>query len=85
MSEYGKTLTWWLYVYFQTVRIGADEEVDDFKGMTEEEVREILEEKEAKANAQILEMVRTFEEILFPDHICNCIWFWRNLNSKTVT
>lgn len=40
-----------------TVRIGADEEVDDFKGMTEEEVREILEEKEAKANAQILEMV----------------------------
>lgn len=70
MSEYGKTLTWWLYVYFQTVRIGADEEVDDFKGMTEEEVREILEEKEAKANAQILEMVRTFEEILFSDHIC---------------
>lgn len=42
----------------QTVRIGADEEVDDFKGMTEEEVKEVLEEKEAKANAQILEMVR---------------------------
>nr|XP_022302004.1 peptidyl-prolyl cis-trans isomerase-like 4 [Crassostrea virginica] len=40
-----------------TVRIGADEEVDDFKGMTEEEVKEVLEEKEAKANAQILEMV----------------------------
>lgn len=72
MSEYGTTLTWWLYVYFQTVRIGADEEVDDFKGMTEEEVREILEEKEAKANAQILEMVRTFEEILFPDYMYIC-------------
>lgn len=69
MSEYGKTLTWWLYVYFQTVRIGADEEVDDFKGMTEEEVREILEEKEAKANAQILEMVRTFEEIFISNLI----------------
>lgn len=47
---------------FQTVRIGADEEVDDFKGMTEDEVREILEEKEAKANAQILEMVSAWED-----------------------
>lgn len=57
------TLTLWIYVYFQTVRIGADEEVDDFKGMTEDEVREILEEKEAKANAQILEMVSAWEDI----------------------
>ncbi|XP_061195925.1 peptidyl-prolyl cis-trans isomerase-like 4 isoform X2 [Saccostrea echinata] len=40
-----------------TVRIGADEEIDDYQGMTEEEVKEVLEEKEAKANAQILEMV----------------------------
>lgn len=71
-----------MYVYFQIVRIGVDEEVDDFKGMLEEEVREILEEKEVKVNVQILEMVRTFEEILFLDFICNYIWFWRDLNFK---
>ncbi|KAK3097466.1 hypothetical protein FSP39_009887 [Pinctada imbricata] len=40
-----------------TVRIGADEEIDDFKGMSEEQVTEIMEDKEAKANAQILEMI----------------------------
>ncbi|KAK6172160.1 hypothetical protein SNE40_015885 [Patella caerulea] len=38
-------------------RIGADEEIDDTKGRTEEEIKEMLEEKEEKANAQILEMV----------------------------
>ncbi|ESP02173.1 hypothetical protein LOTGIDRAFT_64187, partial [Lottia gigantea] len=38
-------------------RIGADEEIDDTKGKTEDEIREMLEQKEAQANAQILEMV----------------------------
>ena len=41
----------------QSGRIGAEEEIDDFKGMSEAEVQEILEEREAKANAQILKMV----------------------------
>ena len=44
-------------MYFQSVRIGADEDIDDFKGMSKDEVNEVLEDKEAKANAQILEMV----------------------------
>ncbi|CAB4019917.1 peptidyl-prolyl cis-trans isomerase-like 4 [Paramuricea clavata] len=38
-------------------RIGADEEIDDTKGKTLDEVEEIIEEKEFKAGAQILEMV----------------------------
>ncbi|XP_064616594.1 peptidyl-prolyl cis-trans isomerase-like 4 [Liolophura sinensis] len=38
-------------------RIGAEEDIDDTKGMTEAEIQESLEKKEAQANAQILEMV----------------------------
>ncbi|XP_072022617.1 peptidyl-prolyl cis-trans isomerase-like 4 [Amphiura filiformis] len=38
-------------------RIGADEEIDDTKGMAAEEVEERFKEKEAKAKAQILEMI----------------------------
>lgn len=38
-------------------RIGVDEEVDDDKGLSAEEVETRRKEKEAKANAQILEMV----------------------------
>jgi len=38
-------------------RLEFDDELDPFAGKTEEEVREIQAEKEAKANAQILEMV----------------------------
>ena len=38
-------------------RIGAEEDVDDFKGKSEEEVRKIVGKREMKANAQILEMV----------------------------
>ncbi|KAK2186029.1 hypothetical protein NP493_216g03008 [Ridgeia piscesae] len=37
--------------------IGVDEDVDEMAGKTAEEVQEYIEEKEAKANAQILEMV----------------------------
>ena len=40
-----------------SLRIGAEEEIDDFKGKTEEEVKEIVQTRESKANAQILEMV----------------------------
>jgi predicted house-cleaning noncanonical NTP pyrophosphatase (MazG superfamily) len=32
--------------------------LDDFEGKTEEEIREIMEEREERSNAQILEMVR---------------------------
>eukprot|EP00731_Ephydatia_muelleri_P023898 Em0016g169a len=38
-------------------RIGAAEDIDEFKGKTEEEIKEILASRESKANAQILEMV----------------------------
>lgn len=38
-------------------RIGAEEDVDDFKGMSEEQILEVISIREAKANAQILEMV----------------------------
>jgi len=38
-------------------RIGADENINDYAGKTEEEVAEMVAEKEAKARATILEMV----------------------------
>ncbi|XP_072499779.1 peptidyl-prolyl cis-trans isomerase-like 4 [Notamacropus eugenii] len=38
-------------------RIGADEEIDDFKGRSAEEIEEIMAEKEAKTQAILLEMV----------------------------
>ena len=44
-------------LFFQSGRIGAEEDIDDFKGKTEAEIQEIIEEREAKANAQILKMV----------------------------
>lgn len=47
---------------FQSGRIGAEEDIDDFKGMSEQEVQQIMEEREANANAQILTMVRFFPE-----------------------
>ena len=49
---------------FQSGHIGVDEEVDEMAGKTSEEVQEYIEEKEAKANAQILEMVSTVGHIL---------------------
>ena len=45
-------------VCFQSSRIGADESIDDTEGKTVEEVQEMTKEQEAKARAQILEMVR---------------------------
>jgi len=38
-------------------RIGADENINDYAGKSEEEINEIIAEKEAKARATILEMV----------------------------
>ena len=38
-------------------RIGYDEDVNPFEGKTDEEVREIIEGRDSKSNAQILEMV----------------------------
>jgi len=40
-----------------STRIGADENINDFEGRSEQEVNEILADKEAKARATILEMV----------------------------
>ena len=41
----------------QSGRIGADEEIDDTKGRTVEEVDEMIEQREFNARTQILEMV----------------------------
>ena len=38
-------------------RIGAEEDVDDYKGLSEEQIKELVSKREAKANAQILEMI----------------------------
>lgn len=38
-------------------RIGADEDINDTEGKTEEEIQEMLQEREAKARATILEIV----------------------------
>lgn len=42
---------------FQTGRIGVDEEIDQTKGKSAEEIQEMMAKKEEKANAQILTMV----------------------------
>lgn len=41
----------------KTERIGFDEEINEFEGKTEEEIREIVDSRDAKANAEILEIV----------------------------
>ncbi|EPY80635.1 peptidylprolyl isomerase (cyclophilin)-like 4 isoform 1 [Camelus ferus] len=46
-------------------RIGADEEIDDFKGRSAEEVEEIKAEKEAKTQAILLEMEEDCEKAFF--------------------
>ena len=38
-------------------RIGAEEDIDDYKGLAEDQVKELIEKQESKANAQILEMI----------------------------
>ena len=38
-------------------RIGAEEDIDDYKGLSEEQIRELISKREAKASAQILEMI----------------------------
>merc|ERR1712227_97065 len=43
-------------------RIGADESLNDYEGRTEEEINEIIADKEAKARATILEMVGDLPE-----------------------
>lgn len=50
----------WVTSALQSGRIGADEEIDDFKGRSAEEVEEIKAEKEAKTQAILLEMVKWF-------------------------
>merc|ERR1712227_7547 len=45
-----------------STRIGADESINDFEGRSEQEVNEIIADKEAKARATILEMVGDLPE-----------------------
>lgn len=37
--------------------IGAEEDIDNYKGLTEDQIKELISQREAKANAQVLEMV----------------------------
>lgn len=46
-----------------TDRIGYDEDINPFEGKTEEEVREIMESRDSKSNAQILEMVGDIPDV----------------------
>jgi len=46
----------------RSTRIAADEDVNGFEGMTEAEVAEMMAEKEAKAQATILEMIGDLPE-----------------------
>ena len=43
-------------------RIGADEDLDDYEGLSEEQISEHIAEKEAKAQATILEMIGDLPE-----------------------
>merc|ERR1712029_1024108 len=43
-------------------RIGADESLNDYEGLSEEQISEVIAEKEAKAQATILEMVGDLRE-----------------------
>jgi len=43
-------------------RIGADEDLNDYEGLSEEQVAELISEKEAKAQATILEMIGDLPE-----------------------
>ncbi|CAH1277087.1 PPIL4 [Branchiostoma lanceolatum] len=58
-------------VFGESGRIGADEAIDDAEGRSQEEVEEMLEEKEAKARTQILEMVGDLPEadVAPPDNV----------------
>ncbi|XP_064395772.1 peptidyl-prolyl cis-trans isomerase-like 4 [Halichondria panicea] len=38
-------------------RIGAEEDIDDYKGLSEDQIKQLITDRESKANAQILEMV----------------------------
>jgi hypothetical protein len=42
--------------------LGVDDKVDDDEGLSKEELEEMNKAREAKANAQILEMVRNFAQ-----------------------
>lgn len=46
----------------RSTRIAADEDINGFEGMTEMEVVEMMAEKEAKAQATILEMIGDLPE-----------------------
>ena len=46
-----------MLLFSQSGRIGAEEDINDFEGKSHEEIEEILASRQAKANAQLLEMV----------------------------
>ena len=58
-------------VYSQSGRIGIDEEIDDLKGKSTEEIEELIADKEAKARTQILEMVCYQMKIHYIDQVNN--------------
>ena len=44
-------------VIIDSNRIGAEEDIDDYKGLSEDQIKELIDKRESKANAQILEMI----------------------------
>ncbi|KAG9466233.1 hypothetical protein GDO78_016981 [Eleutherodactylus coqui] len=58
-------------------RIGADEEIDDNKGKSNEEIEEQLAEKEAKTRAVLLEMDFISVSFVFPLPSCEIIRDWK--------
>ena len=44
-------------VVIDSNHIGAEEDIDDYKGLSETEIKELISSREAKASAQILEMI----------------------------
>jgi hypothetical protein len=45
------------YSISQTGRIRDDEDIDAYRGMSEEEIQEVIRKREARSHLQILEMV----------------------------
>ena len=66
----------------QSGRIGADEAINDTEGKESQELEELLNEKEAKTRAILLEMVSsrqlasTCSQPATPTPVCVCVCRW---------
>ena len=71
-SDIGRNTSYLLFYVPRVDEIGAHEKIDDTEGKTAEEVEEMSKEQEAKARAQILEMVSNFIPRLNVQRITTC-------------